>query len=116
MEEAEARKLQPHFIRSFFIDAFRRLGGQITPREPGRFEITNVPAEIRNRGRMLGAGVPVVPRYTRVTFERELVSPTGFAQAQLLAPRPSAARRDRRSRARALPAAAQAGSDPRGRR
>jgi superfamily II DNA or RNA helicase len=86
MEEAEARKLQPHFIRSFLIDAFRRLGGQITPREPGRFEITNVPAEIRNRGKVLGAGVPVVPRYTRVTFERELVSPPGVAQAQLLAP------------------------------
>ena len=86
MEEAEARKLQPHFIRSFFIDAFRRLGGQITPREPGRFEITNVPAEIRNRGRVLGAGIPVVPRYARATFERELVSSHGHAQAQLLAP------------------------------
>jgi superfamily II DNA or RNA helicase len=86
MEEAEARKLQPHFIRSFFVEAFRRLGGQITPREPGRFEITNVPAEIRNRGKVLGAGIPVVPRYSRVTFERELVAPRGLAQAQLLAP------------------------------
>jgi hypothetical protein len=86
MEEAEARKLQPHFIRSFFIDAFRKLGGQITPREPGRFEISNVPAEIRNRGRDLGAGIPIVPRYARVTFERELVSPVGQPQAQLLAP------------------------------
>ena len=47
MEEAEARKLQPHFIRSFFLEAFRLLGGQITKREPGRYEITNVPAEIR---------------------------------------------------------------------
>ena len=32
----------------------------------------NVPAEIRNRGKALGAGVPVVPRYTRVTFEKAL--------------------------------------------
>jgi hypothetical protein len=86
MEEAEARKLQPHFIRAFFLEAFRLLGGQISKREPGRYEITNVAAEIRGRGRVLGAGVPVVPRYTRVTFEKELVSPAGQIHAQLLAP------------------------------
>ena len=72
MEEAEARKLQPHYIRSFFLEAFRLLGGQISKREPGRYEITNVPADIRNRGKTLGAGVPIVPRYTRVTFEKAL--------------------------------------------
>jgi SNF2 family DNA or RNA helicase len=86
MEEAEARKLQPHYIRSFFLEAFRLLGGQITRREPGRYEITHVPAEIRNRSKTLGVGVPVVPRYTRVTFEKALVAPTGQPQAQLLAP------------------------------
>ena len=86
MEEAEARKLQPHYIRSFFLEAFRLLGGQISKREPGRYEITNVPAEIRGRGKTLGAGVPVVPRYTRVTFEKALMSPPGETQAQLLAP------------------------------
>jgi SNF2 family DNA or RNA helicase len=86
MEEAEARKLQPHFIRAFFLEAFRLLGGQISKREPGRFEITHVPAEVRSRGGVLGAGVPVVARYTRVTFEKELVSPAGQIHAQLLAP------------------------------
>ncbi|MCL4290752.1 MAG: DEAD/DEAH box helicase [Thermoleophilia bacterium] len=86
MEEAEARKLQPHYIRSFFLEAFRLLGGQISKREPGRYEITNVPAEVRNRGKTLGAGVPIVPRYTRVTFEKALMSPPGEPQAQLLAP------------------------------
>lgn len=86
MEEAEARKLQPHYIRSFFLEALRVLGGQISKREPGRYEITNVSADIRNRGRTLGAGVPIVPRYTRVTFEKTLMSPIGEPQAQLLAP------------------------------
>ena len=86
MEEAEARKLQPHYIRSFFLEAFKLLGGQISKREPGRYEITNVPAELRNRGKTLGAGIPIVPRYTRVTFEKALMSPPGEAQAQLLAP------------------------------
>src|SRR5581483_1478429 len=85
MEEAEARKLQPHYIRSFFLEAFRLLGGQISKREPGRYEITNVPAEIRNRGRTLAAGVPIVSRYARVTFEKSLLAPVGETQAQLIA-------------------------------
>jgi SNF2 family DNA or RNA helicase len=86
MEEAEARKLQPHYIRSFFLEAFRLVGGQISRREPGRYEITHVPAEIRNRSKVLAAGVPVVSRYARVTFEKGLVAPIGQTQAQLLAP------------------------------
>ncbi len=86
MEVAEARKLQPHYISSFFLAAFRLLGGQISQREPGRYEITNVPAEIRNRGKTLGAGIPIVARYTRVTFEKALMAPHGEPQAELLAP------------------------------
>jgi superfamily II DNA or RNA helicase len=86
MEEAEARKLQPHYIRSFFLEAFRLLGGQIATREPGRYEVTYVPAQIRSRGRTLAAGVPVVARYSRVTFEKALVAPPGKPQAELLAP------------------------------
>jgi hypothetical protein len=29
MERAEARRLQPHYIESFFLEAFRRLGGTL---------------------------------------------------------------------------------------
>jgi len=54
MERAEARKLQPHFIASFFLEAFQRLGGTIREREPKRYEITHVPAAIRNRDRQIG--------------------------------------------------------------
>ena len=86
MEEAEARKLQPHYIRSFFLEAFRLLSGQIVRREPGRYEITNVPADIRGRARALGRNIPVVARYSRVVFDKSLVSPPGLPQAQLLAP------------------------------
>ena len=86
MEEAEARKLQPHYVRSFFLEAFRLLGGQIAQREPGRYEIRHVPADVRNRGKVLGVGIPVVPRYTRVTFEKSLIGPAGQPQAQLIAP------------------------------
>ena len=86
MEEAEARKLQPHFIRSFFLEAFPLLGGQIAKRETGRYEVLRVPAEVRSRGRTIAIGPPVVDRYARVTFEKELVTLSGHAQAQLLAP------------------------------
>ena len=86
MEEAEARKLQPYYIRSFFLEAFRLLGGQLSQREPGRYEIANVPADIRNRGKTLGVGTPIVPRYARVTFEKSLISPPNEPLAQLLAP------------------------------
>ncbi len=38
MERAEARRLQPHFIASYFMEAFRLLGGSMHKREPGRYE------------------------------------------------------------------------------
>ena len=43
MERAEARRLQPHFIASFFREAFSRLQGKLYEREPGRYEIRHVP-------------------------------------------------------------------------
>jgi superfamily II DNA or RNA helicase len=86
LEEAEARRLQPHFIRSFLLEAFRLLGGQIARREPGRYEITHVPAEIRQREHDVRATRPIVRRYERVTFEKDLVVPVGQPPAELLAP------------------------------
>jgi hypothetical protein len=54
MEKAEARKLQPFFIRSFFMKAFQQLGRlDLHPREIGRYEITFVPASIRERDRQI---------------------------------------------------------------
>ncbi|HEX9594469.1 MAG TPA: helicase-related protein, partial [bacterium] len=44
MERAEARRLQPHYIESFFLAAFKRLGGTARQREARRYEITHVPA------------------------------------------------------------------------
>ena len=86
MERAEARKLQPHFIRSFFISAFTHLGGAIREREPGRFEITHVPAELRRRDRQIGLGVPLLRRYERVTFEKHLIAVEGHPLAEYVTP------------------------------
>ena len=53
MEKAEARRLQPYFVRAFFMKAFAALGGSMYPREAARFEITHVPASIRERDRRI---------------------------------------------------------------
>jgi superfamily II DNA or RNA helicase len=86
MERAQARRLQPHFIRSFFIEAFTSLGGRITEREAGRYEITHVPADARARDRLIGMGAPLLRRYERVTFEKDLVSVSGKPLAEFVAP------------------------------
>ncbi len=94
MEMAEARRLQPYFVRSFFIKAFESLGGAMYPREAGRFEITHVPAIIRERDRQITGRnrrelAPVLQRYERTCFTKEAVRPLdkpGMAFAQMLHP------------------------------
>ncbi len=86
MERAEARRLQPHYIESFFLEAFKRLGGSSRLREPQRWEITHVPAAVRNRDRAIGAGEPVLPRYERVAFEKGLLAPPGRPLAAFICP------------------------------
>src|SRR5438552_7662862 len=86
MERAEARRLQPHYIESFFLEAFRQLGGTTKQREPRRYEITHVPAPVRNRDRLIGIGEPVLPRYERIAFEKALVAPQGQPLAAFVCP------------------------------
>ncbi len=86
MERADARRLQPHFIASFFIEAFRLLGGTIHERETKRYEIKHVPAVIRNRDRQIGRGEPVLQRYERITFEKALISVQGKPPAAFVCP------------------------------
>ncbi|MFQ3664066.1 MAG: helicase-related protein, partial [Chloroflexaceae bacterium] len=86
MERAEARRLQPHYIESFFLEAFKQLGGTLRQREPRRYEVTHVPAPIRNRDRVIGIGQPVLPRYERIAFEKELLTPPGQPPAAFICP------------------------------
>ncbi len=86
MERAEARRLQPHYIESFFHEAFGRLGGTTRQREARRYQVTHVPALIRNRDRAIGIGEPVLPRYERIAFERPLVAPPGQPLAAFVCP------------------------------
>jgi superfamily II DNA or RNA helicase len=86
MEEAHARRLQPHFIEAFFTRAFTELGGRINRREAGRWEITNVPAALRDRAPRGGLSGTVLRRYERVCFDRAHIRMPGKPRADLLAP------------------------------
>lgn len=86
MVEAEARRLQPGYVQFWFMDAFARLGGQIAEREPGRFEVTHVPQELRLRDQAVGRGAPLLKRYERIAFEPDRLKVEGAPPAQLLAP------------------------------
>lgn len=81
MDEARARRLQPHYIELAFKAAFTRLAGRILRREKGRYEIANVPASVRASKH--GA---ISTKYDRVTFDLAHVEPDGLARADLLAP------------------------------
>ncbi|NNG19382.1 DUF3883 domain-containing protein [Naumannella sp. ID2617S] len=78
MDEARAQRLQPYFIERAFVEAFKRLGGRIVRREAMRWEITQVPAELRQ-------GAPIARRYQRVTFDLDGIDHAG-ERAELLAP------------------------------
>ncbi len=86
MERAEVRRLQPHFVAAFFIEAFQRLGGTVREREPKRYEVTHVPAVVRNRDRMTGLRDPVLTRYERITFEKNFISAPGTPLAEFICP------------------------------
>jgi SNF2 family DNA or RNA helicase len=86
MERAAARRLQPHYIESFFLEAFSQLGGTARQRERRRYEVTHVPAPVRNRDRLIGTGEPVLPRYERIAFEKSLIAPQGEPLAAFICP------------------------------
>ncbi|WP_347912710.1 helicase-related protein [Pseudomonas grandcourensis] len=87
MEKAEARKLQPYFIRAFFTEAFTTLGGEMRPRETGRYEIRHVPAALRERDRVIGeTRTPVLKQYERICFEKQHVRLHGKSMADLIHP------------------------------
>jgi len=87
MEKAEARKLQPYFIRAFFSEAFQTLGGETRARESGRFEVRHVPAAIRERDRIIGeTRTPVLRKYERICFEKQHVRLQGKVMADMIHP------------------------------
>src|SRR5208282_4854551 len=85
-DERHHGRLQPHFIASFFLEAFKGLGGTVQERETKRYEIKHVAGLIRNRDRQIGRGQPVLLRYERITFEKPLINPAGKPLADFVCP------------------------------
>lgn len=75
MEQARERRLQPGYIRNFFIPAFERLGGRVYKRERDRYQITRVPKRVRDAAKVFNRWLPLAEEYARITFE------TGFSEA-----------------------------------
>lgn len=86
MDEARARRLQPHYIEGAFKQGFTRLGGRLARREKGRFEITHVPPRLRQSTRLAASRGPIATQYERVTFDLANVEIDGRPNADLLAP------------------------------
>ena len=88
MERAQARRLQPHFIGSFFRQGLAELGGTLHEREKGRWQVTHVPAAVRATGKALASGrrKPVVRRYERIAFEKERIETGASSRAEFVAP------------------------------
>jgi len=84
LEEARTTRLQPHYVEGFFRDAFARAGGRMSRREPHRFQIMDVPGEVRE---LQSSSAPIRLRYERVCFDRMATQAAGGgAVAELLAP------------------------------
>jgi superfamily II DNA or RNA helicase len=80
MERAIARRLQPHFVASFFLEAFTHLGGMIRQKEQGRYAITHVPAVLRHQNSTL------LRQYERVCFDKEKIHLPGKPLASFICP------------------------------
>lgn len=85
MQRAQARKLQPSYVRRFFLAAFDRLGGRAVRREGNRYQVTRVPGALRQLDTTAGLG-RLLPGYERVCFERHEISEVGRPTAALVTP------------------------------
>ncbi len=85
MERIEARRLQPHFIEQFFLEAFRQAGGAIRKQAGRRYTITRVPRALMGPDKN-GVPRPIPANYEQVTFEKEEVSRPGLPDAALICP------------------------------
>jgi superfamily II DNA or RNA helicase len=86
MDRAEARRLQPHFIAAFFLEAFQQMGGRVNQREPKRYQVSYVPSVIRSRNRAVGLGEPILRSYERICFEKDLINMPGKPMATFVCP------------------------------
>ena len=77
MDKAEARRLQPFFVRSYFLEAAKHLGMEVRERGHGKlYELPYVPPKIQQRDRIINGRdgrylFPVSRKYERICFEQD---------------------------------------------
>ena len=81
--QAEARDFEGRFWSGLNLSD---LFSQLSQREERRYEITHVPAPVRNRDRLVGVGEPVLARYERIAFQKDLIAPQGQPLAAFVCP------------------------------
>ncbi len=86
MERIEARRLQPHYIESFFVGAYEGMKGQMRKRGDHRYTLPHVPSKLRNLRSPLGIPYPVARNYEAITFEKQFVHVEGKPEAALICP------------------------------
>ena len=76
IERANAMRLQPHYIRSFFSRAIEDLGGRLASNRNGTYRIRRVPLSLAVKSSN-GARRPLADSYASIAFEKELVEDPG---------------------------------------
>ena len=86
MDRVEARRLQPFFIESFFINAFEKMKGQTRKRKDHRYYIPYVPNILREKRSVSGELYPISNKYEAITFEKQFIYVDGKPEAELICP------------------------------
>jgi superfamily II DNA/RNA helicase len=86
MERLEARRLQPHYIESFFKAAYGTLNGQMRERPGRRYNLPHVPKKLYSHVSVLGTAYPIAKQYEAITFEKESIRSEGKPDAALICP------------------------------
>jgi superfamily II DNA or RNA helicase len=86
MERLEARRLQPHYIESFFKAAYGTLNGQMRERPGQRYSLPHVPKKLYSQVSVLGTAYPIAKQYEAITFEKESIRSEGKPDAALICP------------------------------
>ena len=87
VQTADARRLQPFYVKSFFQEVFEHFGGTISElkRENQRYTINHVPSQIRSHANERGMRV-VKDTYRRICFEKTLIHLPNKPEAELICP------------------------------
>jgi hypothetical protein len=86
IERVEARRLQPHYIESFFKAAYGSLNGQMRERPGRRYSLPHVPKKLYTQVSALGTAYPIARQYEAITFEKEGIRLEGRPDAALVCP------------------------------